>query len=360
MGLADKLKELEDEMARTQKNKATEFHIGIIKSKIAKLKKELQSPSKKGGASQGGFDVKKSGDSSVVFIGLPSTGKSTLMNALTGSKSKTASYAFTTLTCIPGTLHYKGATIQLLDLPGIIAGAKEGSGRGREILAVARNADLILLVVDVFDPNYRPKLIQELEGIGIRVDREPPKIFIQTRLRGGLTINRTTKTPHLTDRIVTGILNEYGIHNADVTIRQNATVDELIDVLSNNRKYIPSLTVLTKTDLVKKQFQDNLDFEFVPVSSKKEQGIDDVKEAIFQKLKLIRVYTKRKGEKEDDIPMMMRKGETIADACPKLHRELKTLFKYALVWGPSAKFPGQKVGLSHVLKDGDILQIFKK
>jgi uncharacterized protein len=359
MGLADKLKELEDEMSRTQKNKATEFHIGILKSKIAKLKKTIQSP-KKSGASQGGFDVKKSGDSTVVFIGLPSTGKSTLMNALTGSKSKTASYAFTTLTCIPGTLHYKGATIQLLDLPGIIAGAKEGSGRGREILAVARNADLVLLVVDVFDPNYRPKLIDELEGIGIRVDKQPPKIFIQTKFKGGLTINRTLKTPHLTDRMITGVLNEYGIHNADITIRQNATVDELIDVLTKNRKYIPSLTVLTKTDLVKEEFQNNIDFDFVPVSAEKGIGIEKLKEHIFKKLQLIRVFTKRKGEKEDEVPMMMRKGETISDACPKLHRELKTLFKYALVWGPSARFPGQKVGLNHVLEDGDILQIFKK
>jgi small GTP-binding protein len=180
MGAVDKLKELEDELARTQKNKATEFHIGILKSKIAHLKKDMSAP-KKGGAKTGSFDVKKSGDCSVVFIGLPSTGKSTLMNAMTGSKSKTASYAFTTLTCIPGTLHYKGAQIQLLDLPGIIAGAKEGTGRGKEVLAVARNADLVLLIIDVFDPLYCPKLISELEGIGIRLDKSPPKIFMQKK-----------------------------------------------------------------------------------------------------------------------------------------------------------------------------------
>jgi len=359
MGAVDKLRELEEEMARTQKNKATEFHIGILKSKIAHLKKDLAAP-KKGGGNTGGFDVKKSGDSTVVFIGLPSTGKSTLMNALTGSKSKIAAYAFTTLTCIPAALHYKGAQIQLLDLPGIIAGAKEGSGRGKEVLAVARNADLVLLILDVFDPNYRPKLIEELEGIGIRLDKSPPKIFLQKKLRGGINVNSTTKQSHLNQRLITGILHEHGIHNAEITLRQNATVDDLIDVIMGTRKYIPSLTILTKTDLVKAEFLKNMTFDYVPVSATTNKGVEEVKEEIFQKLHLIRVYTKRKGEIADDIPLMMREGETIADACPKLHRDLLTLFKYALVWGPSARFPGQKVGRTHVLKDGDILQVFAK
>jgi len=253
-----------------------------------------------------------------------------------------------------------GAQIQLLDLPGIIAGAKKGSGRGKEILSVARNADLVLLIVDVFDPNYYPKLIAELEGIGIRVDKSPPKIFLQKKLRGGINISSTTKQTHLTERLITAILHEYGIHSADLTLRQNATVDNLIDIIIGTRKYVPSLTVLTKTDLVKKDFLKNIKFDYVPVSATKNKGVDKLKEEIFQKLKLIRVYTKRKGETADNIPLMIRKGETVADACPKLHRDLLALFKYALVWGPSAKFPGQKVGLSHKLKDGDTIQIFAK
>jgi hypothetical protein len=126
------------------------------------------------------------------------------------------------------------------------------------------------------------------------------------------------------------------------------------------RKYIPSLTVLTKTDLVKPEFLKSIKYGCVRVSAEKSEGIDGLKEEIFQKLRLIRVYTKRKGEIADNIPLMMREGETIAEACPKLHRDLLTLFKYALIWGPSARFPGQKVGLTHVLKDGDTLQVFAK
>jgi uncharacterized protein len=359
MGAADKLKELEEELARTQKNKATEFHIGILKSKIAHLKKEQAAP-KKTGKQTGGFDVKKSGDSTVVFIGLPSTGKSTLLNALTGAKSKTASYAFTTLTCIPGTLHYKGATIQLLDLPGIIAGAKEGTGRGKEVLAVARNADLVLLTLDVFDPLYQPRLIQELEGIGIRLDQSPPNIHIHPTIRGGLNINYTIKPTYLNDRLIHGILAEHGMHNANVTIRQDATVDQFIDALVGTRKYIPSITVINKTDLVKKEFLKSISYAFVPTSAERQEGIDALKDAIWEKLQLIRIYTKSRLVESDGVPMMMRNGCTVAELCDKLHRELKSLFKFAQIWGPSAKFPGQKVGLTHVLKDGDTVCIFKK
>ncbi len=359
MGVADKLKELEAELARTQKNKATEFHIGILKSKIARLKKDLAAP-KKSGKSTGGFDVKKSGDSTVVFIGLPSTGKSTLLNALTGSKSKTASYAFTTLTCIPGTLHHKGAQIQLLDLPGIVAGAKEGTGRGKEVLAVARNADLVLLTLDVFDPLYRPRLIEELESIGMRLDQPAPNIFIHPTTKGGLNINYTTKCAQLNDRLIHGILNEYSIHNANVTIRQDATVDQFIDVVVGTRKYIPSLTIINKIDLVKPEFLKSMNYPFVPVSAEKMEGTDALKDAIWEKLRLIRIYTKPRIGDADAIPMMMRTNSTIGEACDKLHRELRAFFKHAQIWGPSAKFPGQKVGIEHVLRDGDTVCIFKK
>ncbi len=359
MGSADKLKELEEELARTQKNKATEFHIGILKSKIAHLKKAIAAP-KRSGISTASFDVKKSGDATVVFIGLPSTGKSTLLNALTGAKSKTAAYHFTTLTVVPGALDYRGAKIQLLDLPGIIAGAKEGSGRGKEVLAVARNADLILLMLDVFDPLYQPKLIAELEGIGVRVDKSPPNLLIHPKLRGGVNIHSTVPLKNLDERMITGILHEHGIHNAEVMLRQDATVDEFIDVLVGTRKYVPSLTILNKIDLVQPQFLKAIPYGFVPISAEKNQGVEEIKEKIWEKLKLIRLYTKRRNEDADTVPMMMRTGSTVGDMCDKLHRDLRKLFRYAQVWGKSAKFPGQKVGLEHILQDGDVVCVYKR
>lgn len=82
-----------------------------------------------------GFEVQKYGDGRVALIGFPSVGKSTLLSQLTGTESEAAAYEFTTLTCIPGIIHYKGTKIQLLDLPGIIEGAAQGKGRGRQVLS---------------------------------------------------------------------------------------------------------------------------------------------------------------------------------------------------------------------------------
>ncbi len=359
MGIHEKITEIEQQMAKTQVNKATEHHLGLLKAKLARLKKEAEAP-KKGGGSSEGFAVRKSGNATVVFIGYPSVGKSTMLNCLTDAKSKIAAYAFTTLTCIPGILEYKGAKIQLLDLPGIIAGAKEGRGRGKEVLAVARSADLVLIILDVLCAGQRDKIITELEGIGVRVDQEVPKIFIHETGKGGLNIVHGVKLTRLNNDTIRGVLNEYGIYNANITFRQDATVDQLIDILVNNRKYIPSLTVVNKIDLVKPEFLKSLNYEFIPISSGSGYNIDLLKEAIFQKLKLIRVYTKRKGEKIDDAPLMMRSGSIIGELCDELHRDMRKLFKYGQVWGKSAKFPGQKVGIDHVLLDGDVVQVFKR
>lgn len=90
--------------------------MGLLKAKLAKYRSELLEPSKKGEKGEG-FDVLKSGDARVALIGFPSVGKSTLLSTLTKTESEAANYEFTTLTCIPGVIDYRGANIQLLDLP---------------------------------------------------------------------------------------------------------------------------------------------------------------------------------------------------------------------------------------------------
>ena len=109
MGIQEKIKEIEEEIARTQVNKATEYHLGVLKAKLAKLRRQLIAP--KGSGGKVGFEIRKSGDATAVIIGLPSVGKSTLLNKLTRAQSQAAAYAFTTLKCIPGVMEYKGLTI---------------------------------------------------------------------------------------------------------------------------------------------------------------------------------------------------------------------------------------------------------
>lgn len=106
-----KIADIEAEMARTQKNKATEGHLGLLKAKLAKLRREIMEGPKTGGGTQEGFDVKATGDARVGLIGFPSVGKSTLLTKLTGTYSEAADYEFTTLTCIPGVYNYKGTKI---------------------------------------------------------------------------------------------------------------------------------------------------------------------------------------------------------------------------------------------------------
>ena len=148
MGILEKIAEIEREIGRTQKNKATNYHLGTLKAKLAKYRAQLLEPAGKKGPEGEGFDVMKSGDARVAMIGFPSVGKSTLLSTLTKTESCTADYEFTTLTCIPGVIEHRGANIQLLDLPGIIEGASQGKGRGRQVIAVARTADLVIMVLD--------------------------------------------------------------------------------------------------------------------------------------------------------------------------------------------------------------------
>ena len=149
MTTAQKSAEIETEMARTQKNKATDGHLALLKTKLAKLKRELIEPTGgKAGRGDDGFDVKATGDARVGLIGFPSVGKSTLLTKLTGQFSEAADYEFTTLTCIPGVYNYRGTRIQLLDLPGIIEGAKDGKGRGKQVIGVGRTCTLLLIVLD--------------------------------------------------------------------------------------------------------------------------------------------------------------------------------------------------------------------
>jgi uncharacterized protein len=145
-----------------------------------------------------GFDVARTGVASVGFIGFPSVGKSTLMSRVTGQHSEAAAYEFTTLTTVPGQVLYNGAKIQMLDLPGIIQGAKDGKGRGRQVIAVAKTCHLIFIVLDVNKPLTDKRVIeQELEGFGIRINKEPPNITFRKKDKGGINITSTCPLTHI-------------------------------------------------------------------------------------------------------------------------------------------------------------------
>jgi len=366
LGIPEKIKAIQDEMAKTKINKATEHHIGLLKAKIAKLKREQEENIiKKSGMKSDGFDVRRTGDATIVLIGLPSVGKSTLLNKMTKAKSTVGAFTFTTLTVVPGMMEYRGAKIQVLDLPGIIKGASTGKGLGRRILSVARTADLVLLLLDVFQPYHENVLVNELGNIGIRLNQLPPNITIEKASMGGIAVAQQVKLTKITEKHLKDILHLYGIVSARVVTREDITSEQLADYIAGNISYSKSITILNKIDLVDKKFlkelKKKIKSEVIEVSAESDMNIELLKEKIYERLKFIRIYMRPKGGETDfKEPLIAREGDTVEDICNKLHRRMKRAFRFGLVWGKSVKFGGQRVGLTHILLDEDVLTIIKK
>lgn len=350
MDLLQQIRELEEEIKRTPYNKATEHHVGRLKAKLARLREELEKEKLKSTRQQA-ISIKKEGDATVALVGYPSVGKSTLLNALTGAKSEVADYDFTTKKPVPGVLEYRHAVIQIIDMPGIVEGAASGKGRGKEVISAVRIADLIVIVADVFRLETIDIVKKELYEGGIRLDQKRPDIVIKKRERGGIKITSTVPL-NIDEKTISEIMKEYRIHNAEIVFREDVTVDRLIDALAGNRVYIPSLVVVNKIDLM------DVECDGIKISAEKGLNLERLKEEIYKKLEFVNIYLKPPGEKVADKPMVLRKGARVEDVCRKLHKDFVEKFRYARVWGKSVKFEGQRVGLDHVLCDGDIVSIY--
>ncbi len=339
--------ELEKEIRDTPKNKATEKHIALLRARLAKLKMDLQARSR---SKDVGYAVRKGGDATVAIVGFPSVGKSTLLNALTGTHSRTGEWDFTTQDVIPGMLEYNGARIQLLDVPGLIRGSS--SGRGKQVLSVARMADLVLILLSPDNAQEQLDIIKtELWQAGFRLDRHRPDIRITKTTSGGIKVLAPTNFK-LSDETVEAVLNGFGVFNAEVIIRENVDMDDIIDSLAKNAVYVPSLVVVNKCDR-------GYNGPFMAISALKRIGLEQLKEAIWSKLELMRIFMKKPGRPADtERPLILKKGSTVADVCKKICQDWLKDFKHARVWG-STKFGGQRVGLDYRLSDRDVVEIIR-
>lgn len=287
-------------------------------------------------------------------------------------------------------LEYGGAEIQILDLPGIIEGAAEGKGRGRQVISAAKTSDMIVMVLDATKRKEQRALLEaELEAVGIRLNQDPPNIYLKPKAAGGVKITFQAQPKNLDQKMLYNILKDYRILNAEVLIRDEngtyefsfrffflpfpnttttnllqtftATVDQFIDVImKDHRTYIKCLYVYNKIDSVNLEFLDSLAREphTAVMSCELDLGVRDVVDRCWTELNLIRIYTKRKGVDPDFAEaLIVRHGSTIEDVCDALHRSMKDSFKYALVWGASAKHVPQRCGLAHVVADEDVVSI---
>lgn len=348
------IKRIEKEIRDTPYHKGTEHHIGRLRARLAKLKESLEFKPQKGGGG-GGYAVKKQGDATVVLVGPPSAGKSTLINKLTNAQSKVAPYSFTTVTVIPGMMNYKDAKIQILDVPGLIEGAEAGKGRGREVLSVVRGADLLVLISDVDRPQALRRISNTLEEHGIRINKNKPAIRVEKKLSGGLVV-KTNITQPVSRETIKEIAREMGIKNAEISITERLTLDRIVDAFSKNRVYIPAIYVLNKVDT--KNFQlKNYNFQTnkkpILISAETGQGIDKLKECLWNELNFIRIYLVKKDEEPGlNNPMTIRKETKLSDVAKMIGTEFAENKKKARIWGNGAKFPAQEVSLTTQAQDG--------
>jgi ribosome-interacting GTPase 1 len=167
-------------------------------------------------------------------------------------------------------MKYKGARIQVLDLPGIIEGAADGKGRGKQVISTARTCNLILIVLDSAKPVTHKKIIEaELFSFGIRINQDPPLVKFVKKDAGGIGYQETVyQTKGMCIEVARVVCKEYKISCAEIIIRQDITVDQFIDCIEGNRSYVPVLYVMNKIDSITIEELDILDQmpNYVPVS----------------------------------------------------------------------------------------------
>ncbi|KAI3622289.1 metallo-beta-lactamase family protein [Moniliophthora roreri] len=277
MGVIEKIKEIEEEMARTQKNKATEYHLGLLKAKLARYRQQLLEPTTKSGPAGTGFDVQKSGDARVALIGFPSVGKA-----------------------IPGVIEYKGARIQLLDLPGIVEGASQGRGRGRQVVSTAKTADLIVIMLDATKSEEQRRLLEiELDAVGIRLNKTKPDVVFKKKTTGGITFNTTVKLTKTDEKTIRTILAGYKLHNCDAMIREDITTDEFIDVLIDTDN--DHEDVYNKIDSISLEQVDKLAHtpNTVVISCEMDLNLDYLIDRMWDELNIVKIFTKKRGAHPD-------------------------------------------------------------
>ena len=314
---SDRLDALREMLRAIPKHKGTEHLQADIKAKIRELSDELAGP-KKGGAKTGPATVvKPDGAGQIALLGPPNSGKSTLHVELTGSHAQVGSYPFTTQYPMPGMMPVHDVAIQLVDLPPI-----SPEHPIPWISNALQPADGCLLVVDLSAPGCVERVIALIE---------------QLRDRNVVLSDRWPSDGEPED-------------------------DDSIDLFT---KVVPTLLVASKADLLEDPSDElavleelaEVSFPFMAVSTKNGTGLDELGTWLFDRLEVVRVYTKIPGKDPDmDRPYTVRRGATVQDVATLVHRDIAENLKFARAWGAS-EFDAQQVGADHLVADGEILEL---
>jgi small GTP-binding protein len=304
----EKIPILEELLAIVPKHKGTEKIQANLKTKIAKLKSQTQK--KSGGMRQrSAFLIEKAGAGQVVLIGLPNSGKSSLIKSLTNAQPEIGDYPFTTHSPSPAMMMYENIQIQLVDTPPITSDYMETWHS-----ELIKGADGVLVILDLAgaDPSLDFLILQEK-----------------------LSEKRIELVPFSQE-----ILAE------EKQFKKNTLI------IGNKKDLPPADKNIT-------ELKDNLpqEFELIPISANIENLMDELRSQIFKLLKVLRVYSKIPGKKADhNEPYVFKEGSTLMDMAKSVHKDFYQKLRFARIWGKE-KYQGQKVNRDYVLQDEDIIEL---
>ncbi|OYT54663.1 MAG: GTP-binding protein [Desulfurococcales archaeon ex4484_217_2] len=369
----EKLKALEEFLSAVPKHKGTEKLIGQVRRQMAILRREIEEQRRRRSGKGPKFFVEKEGAAQIVLLGLSNSGKSTLLTKLTNAKVLVSPVPYSTQKPAVGMMPFEDIKFQLVEAPAIFEGASRGEGWGLKSLGLARNADAIAIVLDASNnPIGQLKtILKELNEAKIFIRKPKGKVDIQRKSSGGIQVIISGKLVNATAKDVEKLLRDYRIYHALVRIFGEVTLDDVESAIFESTTYKPAIVLLNKVDLVDREEVNKIvakikalageEVPIIPVSAKNSLGLKELGKIFFKITEIIRVYTKQPGEDEPSPqPLILKKGSTVLDVAERVHSRLYKNFKYAKIWGPSAKYPGERVGKNHVLMDGDIVEIHAK
>ena len=368
--IEEKIKALEEFLSSVPKHKGTENLRSWARRRLAELKEELEEKRRRKSGKGPRFFIEKEGAAQVVVLGPPNSGKSSIVHVLTGAKTIIADYPFSTTEPIPGMLKYEDVLFQLIDTPPLIPG-KKGLWNTR-VIGLVRNADAVIIVLDAVNNPYQQflEISSELESSGILLTKPKGRVVIEKQRTGktGIRVTLMGKLVGCTIDDVRKLLEGYRIYNAHVKIYGEVTLDHVEQAIFESRMYKPAIVIINKADLNLKEAiksgkrirEINNSIPIIIASAKLRKGFEDLGRILFKTLDLIRVYTKQPNSEPSSKPLILKRGATVLDVAKAIHSSFVDTFLYARIWGPSAKYPGERVGLDHVLEDKDIVEIHAK
>lgn len=363
----EKIKLMQEFLSLVPKHKGTEKLCRQVKTQISELRDEIEKKKQMKKGTAPSYFIEKAGAAQIVILGATNVGRSSLLKAVTNAEPEIASYPFTTLHPIPGMLQFKDLQFQLIESPPLIKGASNGRGNGFQILSLVRNSDGVILMVDLSDDPIEQfsMIAEELEKSRIMAVPPPGEVEIQKRGLGSeIQFIWEGKLVNCTQEDVITLLKEYKIRSALIRIKGDVTLEIIEDAVFGNAVYRPTLVIANKLDVegssrwVEPLKEITKPLEVVPLSVKRFENLPEVIGGrLFSLLQIKRIYTKEPGMAHSKIPIVVKGELTVGGLAKMIHSDFYSRFKYARIWGTSAKFPGEKVGLDRQLVDGDVVEL---